>query len=616
MAKGTISVQTEDIFPIIKKFLYSEHEIFLRELISNAVDASSKLETLARKGEFKDEVGDLTIQVVLNPEERTLIIRDRGIGMSKEEVEKYLNQVAFSSAEEFLKKYKDDARIIGKFGLGFYSAFMVADKVEVLTKSYRKEDPAVRWSCEGKPEYELEEADKEDRGTEVILYISEDSKEFLEKSRVEGLLKKYCRFMPYPIQFGTRKEKQEKDGKELETEVPNIINNPEPLWKKRPADLKDEDYLDFYQELYPYSEAPLFWIHLNVDHPFHLTGVLYFPKLTGNIEVQKNKIQLYVNQVFVTDEVSQILPEFLTLLHGVIDSPDIPLNVSRSYLQGDPNVRKIARHITKKVADKLKELFVKDRENFEQKWDDISVFIKYGMISDEYFYEKALDFALFKTTAGKYFTMGELKEQLQDKQTDKNDKLVLLYTHEPEAQFQLLDNLKPYGYTVLVMKDIIDNHFVQHLEYKDDKITFKRIDADTPDKLIEKDEKRESVLSKKEEKTLQEIFDKVVKTQQNLSVQLKALSPEEPPVLITRPEFMRRMSEMQALQGASNNFPEFMNLVVNTNHPLIGKLLKKRKEGRSEMASYLMKLALLSQQKLKGQELSDFMKQTVDMLSK
>ncbi len=616
MSKGTISVQTEDIFPIIKKFLYSEHEIFLRELISNATDATSKIETLARRGEFKGELGDLTIHVILNPEKRTLTIRDKGIGMSKEEVEKYLNQVAFSSAKEFLEKYKEDARIIGKFGLGFYSAFMVADKVEVITKSYREKEPAVRWICEGKPEYELEETSKEERGTDVILHLGEDGEEFLQKARVEGLLKKYCSFLPYPIQFGTRKEKQEKDGKETEVEVPNIINDTHPLWKKKPADLSDEDYLNFYQKLYPYSEPPLFWIHLNVDHPFHLTGVLYFPKLTNNIEAQKNKIQLYVNQVFVTDEVSQIIPEFLTLLHGVIDSPDIPLNVSRSYLQGDPNVRKIARHITKKVADKLKELFVKERENFEQKWENISVFIKYGMISDEYFYEKALDFALFKDTNGKYHTLEELKEKLKDTQTDKHGKLVLLYTNNPESQHQLLEALKPYDYTILLMKDIIDNHFMQHIEYKDDKLAFKRIDADTPDKLIEKDEQRESVLSEKEQKTVQKIFEEAAGSRQNLSVQLNPLSPEEPPVLITQPEFMRRMSEMQALQGGGMDLPEFLNLVVNTNHPLIAKLLKKRKEGRKEMASYLVNLALLSRQKLKGEDLSAFLKQTINMLNK
>ncbi len=617
MSKGTISVQTEDIFPIIKKFLYSEHEIFLRELVSNAIDATSKIETLARRGEFKGKLGDLTIQVILNPKERTLTIRDRGLGMTKEEVEKYLNQVAFSSAKEFLEKYKEDARIIGKFGLGFYSAFMVADKVEVVTKSYREDAAAVRWVCEGKPEYELEESDKKERGTDVILHLGKDGEEFLQEARIEGLLKKYCRFLPYPIQFGTRKEKKEVDGKEVEEEVPNIINNTHPLWKKKPAELSDEDYLDFYNELYPYSEPPLFWIHLNVDHPFHLTGVLYFPKLSNNIEAQKNKIQLYVNQVFVTDEVSQIIPEFLTLLHGVIDSPDIPLNVSRSYLQGDPNVRKIARHITKKVADKLKELFVKDRENFEQKWEDISVFIKYGMISDEYFYEKALDFALFKAVDGRYFTLEELKEKLKDTQTDKHDKLVLLYTNDPESQHQLLETLKSYHYTVLVMKDIIDNHFMQHLEYKDDKLTFKRIDADTPDKLIEKEEERQSVLSEKEQKTVRKIFEEAVKNRQNISVQLKPLSPEDPPVLITQPEFMRRMSEIQALQGGgAQAFPEFLNLAVNTNHPLIGKLLKKRKEGRKEMASYLVNLALLGQQKLKGEDFSAFFKQTIDMLNK
>ena len=616
MSKGTISVQTEDIFPIIKKFLYSEHEIFLRELVSNAIDATSKIETLAARGEYNGKLGDLTIQIILNPEERTLTIRDKGIGMSKEEVEKYLNQVAFSSAKEFLEKYKEDARIIGKFGLGFYSAFMVADQVEVVTRSYRENEAAVRWVCEGKPEYELEETTKEERGTDVILHLGEDGEEFLQKARVEGLLKKYCSFLPYPIQFGTRKEKQEKDGKETEVEVPNIINDTHPLWKKKPADLSDEDYLTFYEKLYPYSEPPLFWIHLNVDHPFHLTGVLYFPKLSNNIEAQKNKIQLYVNQVFVTDEVSQIIPEFLTLLHGVIDSPDIPLNVSRSYLQGDPNVRKIARHITKKVADKLKELFVKERENFEQKWEDISVFIKYGMISDEYFYEKALDFALFKDTNGKYYTLEELKEKLKDTQTDKHGKLTLLYTNNPESQHQLLEALKPYDYTILLMKDIIENHFIQHIEYKDDKLTFKRIDADTPDQLIEKDEQRESVLSEKEQKTLQKIFEEAAGSHQNLSTQLTPLSPEEPPVLITQPEFMRRMSEMQALQGGGQGFPEFLKLVVNTNHPLIAKLLKKRKEGRKEMASYLLNLALLGQQKLKGEDLSTFFKQTIDMLNR
>lgn len=620
MQKGNISVQTENIFPIIKKFLYSDHEIFLRELVSNAVDATSKLKAIAGRGGLKGEIGDTTIEILLDSEAKTLTIRDRGIGMNAEEVEKYLNQVAFSSASEFLETYKDDASIIGHFGLGFYSAFMVASKVEVKTLSYKEDAQGVTWTCDGNPQYTLEENDKAERGTDVILHINEDSKEFLEEQRIEQLLDKYCKFLPVPIKFGTKTETisegEGEDAKETEVEVDNIINNPDPAWRKSPADLKDEDYRAFYNELYPFSTPPLFWIHLNIDYPFNLTGILYFPKLGNTLEVQKNKIQLYSNQVYVTDEVKEIVPEFLTLLHGVIDSPDIPLNVSRSYLQSDSNVKKITGYITKKVADKLAELYKKERENFISKWDDLGVFIKYGMISDEKFYERALPFALVKNVDGKYHPIEEYKEQVKALQTDKHDKIVLLYTNAPDQHNSFIEAAKGKGYDVLVFDNVIDNHFVQQLEHKLGDITFVRVDSDTADNLVQKDEATESVLSEEQQTTVKEVFEKIV-TAQGSTVMTKALSPEDQPVTITRPEFMRRMKEMQSLQGMSfGDFPDSLNVVVNSNHPLVAtKLLEEKDaEKQQEIADYLYKLAMLNQQMLKGADLTAFVNKSLGFL--
>ena len=620
MQKGQISVQTENIFPIIKKFLYSDHEIFLRELVSNAVDATSKLKTLASRGEVKGEIGDTTIEIILNKEDKTLTIRDKGIGMSESEVMKYLNQVAFSSAHDFLKKYKDESSIIGNFGLGFYSAFMVADKVEVITKSYKKTVKAVRWTCEGDPEYTLEPAKKKERGTDVILHISEDSEEFLDRGRIETLLKKYCKFLPIPIQFGTRTETsyegEGEDRKEIKTEVDNIINNPNPAWKKSPRSLKDEDYKSFYNELYPYSSPPMFWIHLNIDFPFNLTGILYFPKLNNSLEVQKNKIQLYSNQVYVTDDVKEIVPEFLTLLHGVIDSPDIPLNVSRSYLQSDANVKKITGYITKKVAEKLHSLFKKDRKGFEEKWKDLGAFVKYGILTEEKFHNKATKFALLKTVDGDFFTLEEFKEKIKANQTDKHDKVIHLYSNNPTEHDSFIQSAKNKGYEVLEFDNIIDNHFMQHLESKLENITFVRVDSDTVDNLVQKDESTESVLSEKEQDKVKAIFEETVKAKGG-SIMMKALSPEDQPVQITKPEFMRRMKEMQMMQGMSADmFPESYNVVINTNHSLIAeKLLKMKSADKKEnFSKYLIDLALLNQGMLKGKDLTNFINQSIDFL--
>ena len=619
MQKGNISVQAENIFPIIKKFLYSDHEIFLRELISNAMDATSKLKTLASRGDFKGELGDLKIEVVLDKKNKTLTIKDRGIGMTAAEVEKYLNQVAFSSAEAFIKKYKDDANIIGHFGLGFYSAFMVANKVEVITKSYKKA-PAVKWSCTGKPEYTLEKHARKDRGTDIILHIAEDSKEFLEEGRISTILNKYCKFLPVPIKFGTKTETTyEGEGdnrKEIKKEVDHIINNTSPAWKKSPRSLKDEDYKAFYSELYPFSAPPMFWIHLNIDYPFNLTGILYFPKLGNNLELQKNKIQLYSNQVFVTDDVKEIVPEFLTLLHGVIDSPDIPLNVSRSYLQADSNVRKITGYITKKVAEKLNSLFKKDRKAYEEKWTDLGVFVKYGMISEEKFYNKALKFALLKNVDDKFFTIEEYKEKIKKQQTDKHDKIVMLYTNNPTEHDSFIQAAKNRNYDVLEFDTVIDNHFIQHLEHKMGDVTFVRVDADTIDNLIQKDEKIESVLNEKEQEKVKEMFSQVVQ-ETGAQIELKALSPNDMPCMITRPEFIRRMQEMQSLQGMSmGKLPDTYNLVVNTNHPLIAEKLVKMKseEKKKDFVQHLYSLAKLNQGMLKGAELTEFINKSVSML--
>lgn len=620
MQKGNISVQTENIFPIIKKFLYSDHEIFLRELISNAVDATSKLETLARRGEVKGEIGDTTIEVMLDKEAKTLTIRDRGIGMTEEEVKKYLNQVAFSSASEFLEKYKDDGNIIGHFGLGFYSAFMVADKVEAITKSYQEDAKSVTWACEGDPEYTLEENDKETRGTDIVLHINEENKAFLEESRIEELLQKYCRFLPVPIKFGTKTETvyegEGEDKEEKKIEVDNIINNTKPAWKRQPTELSDEDYQAFYRELHPFSPAPMFWIHLNIDYPFNLTGILYFPKLGNSFEAQKNKIQLYSNQVYVTDDVKEIVPEFLTLLHGVIDSPDIPLNVSRSYLQSDHNVKKITGYITKKVAEKLNDLFKSDRENYEAKWGDLGVFVKYGMISDEKFYERALKFALLKTTDDKHYTVEEFKEAVKENQTDKHNKLVLLYTNNPVDHDSLIQACKDRSYEILVFDNIIDNHFMQHLEYKLTDVTFVRVDSETIDNLVQKDEQKESVLSEEEENKVKEVFEGLAK-ESGGTVMMKALSPQDQPIQITRPEFMRRMKEMQALQGMNmDNLPEMYNVVVNSNHPLIAeKVLNEKDDAKQkELAGYLFNLARLNHNMLKGSEMTAFINKSLEFL--
>ena len=619
MQKGQISVQTENIFPIIKKFLYSDHEIFLRELVSNAVDASSKLKTLAARGEVKGEIGDLIINIEI--EDDKLIIRDRGIGMSEEEVMKYLNQVAFSSAQEFLEKYKGESSIIGHFGLGFYSAFMVADKVEVNTKSFRDDEKAVRWTCTGTTEYTLEEIEKEDRGTEIVLHINEESKEFLEKARIESLLQKYCKFLPVTVQFGTKEEStwegEGEDRTEIKTEVNNIINDVAPLWKKTPSDISDEDYQSFYSTLYPMSMPPLFWIHLNIDYPFNLTGILYFPRVNNSIEVQKNKIQLYSNQVYVTDDVSEIVPEFLTLLHGVIDSPDIPLNVSRSYLQSDGNVKKITSYITKKVAEKLNELFKEDRKEFEEKWSEISVFVKYGMLSEEKFHDKSEKIALLKNIEGEHFTFEEYKEKITASQKDKHDKIIHIYTNNPKEHHSYIESAKNKGYDVLEMDNIIDNHFMQHLEQKLTDVTFVRIDSDITDNLVQTDEKVESVLSEKEEKKVEELFKAALADDSN-KLELKAMSPDENPILITKPEFMRRMQEMQAFQTmGKSEMPEFYNIIVNTNHPLVAQKLLKMKgaERKESFCKYLVDLGRLNQNMLKGEDMSAFIKRSLEFVS-
>jgi molecular chaperone HtpG len=621
MAKGQISVQTENIFPIIKKFLYSDHEIFLRELVSNAVDATTKLKTLASLGEIKEEVGDTTIHISIDKEAKTLTISDKGIGMTEEEVMKYLNQVAFSSAEEFLSKYQNQAQIIGHFGLGFYSAFMVASKVEVITKSYKENTKAVKWICDGNPEYEIEEHDKNTRGTDIVLHIAEDSTEFLEDSRIESLLNKYCKFLPVQIQFGTKTEStwegEGDDRKEIKTEVPNLINNPNPIWKKKPSELSDEDYKNFYNELYPYSTPPLFNIHLNIDYPFNLTGVLYFPKLGNNIEIQKNKIQLYSNQVYVTDEVKDIVPEFLTLLHGVIDSPDIPLNVSRSYLQADGNVKKITSYITKKVAEKFESLFKSDRKAFEEKWSETGIFVKYGMITDEKFSERAKDFVLMKDTDNQHYTINEYKEAVSSIQKDKHDRIICIYTSNVKEQYSYIQAAKNYGYKVLLFDTPIDNHFMQQLEYKGENLTFVRVDSDTVDNLVQKDEKKESVLSEKEQEKVKEVFTSALGDLKGGHVELKAMNPEDHPVLITKPEFMRRMKEMQMLQGMDMDaFPDSHNVVINTNNPIIAtKLLNLDEINQKETIDYLHKLALLNQNMLKGEELADFVNKSLERIA-
>ncbi len=618
MEQGKISVQTENIFPIIKQFLYSDQEIFLRELISNAVDATQKLKTLSSKGKFKGELGDLTIDVILDEENRTLTIRDHGIGLTADEAKKYLNQVAFSSAQEFLEKYQEDSNIIGHFGLGFYSAFMVADKVEVISRSWQDDAQAIKWTCEGEPAYSIEEADKKERGTDVILYINEDEDEYLEKNRISELLDKYCKFLPIEIRFGTKTEtKTIGEGEDAETqeiEVDNIINNTHPLWKKQPSELSDDDYIAFYNELYPLSAPPLFWIHLNIDYPFNLTGVLYFPHIQNNMELQKNKIQLYSNQVYVTDEITEIVPEFLTLLHGVIDSPDIPLNVSRSYLQADRNVKKISGYITKKVGDKLKEIFDESREEYEKKWDEINVFVKYGMLSDDKFYKSGKSFALLRNTEGEYYTIEEYLEKVRDTQTDKSENIIFIYAQNKDAQLSYIKAVQEKGYDVLLMNEVIDTHFMQLLEQNEEKIQCVRVDADIPDNLVDKGEEKESVMSEKEINKVKKLFTSALS---NDNIQFKPLSPSENPVMITRPEFMRRMKDMQALQGMSmGDFPDHFNIIVNSNHPLIAeKLVNMRSEEKiNHLVHHLYDLARLNQNMLSGEELSKFVKESIEIM--
>jgi len=625
MSTGKINVAVENIFPLIKKFLYSDHEIFLRELISNATDATTKLKHLSSIGEYKGEIDDVMIEIKVDKKGKKLHILDKGIGMTAEEVQKYINEVAFSGAEEFLEQYKDSAKdsgIIGHFGLGFYSAFMVAEKVEIITKSHT-DKPAAHWICDGSPEYTLETADKKDRGTEIILHIDKDSKEFLEESRIRELLVKYNKFMPIPIKFGTREETlplpddAPKEAKPETQTVDNIINNPNPAWTKKPTDLKEEDYNSFYRELYPMQfEEPLFNIHLNVDYPFNLTGILYFPKLNNELNIQKDRIQLYQNQVFVTDNVEGIVPEFLTLLRGVIDSPDIPLNVSRSYLQADGAVKKISNYITRKVADKLTSLFKKDRKAFEEKWNDIKVVIEYGMLSEDKFYEKADGFALYPTTAGAYFTFEELKEKVKETQTDKDNKLVLLYTSNAEEQHSYIKQAEDKGYTVLLLDSPIIGHLLQKIEGSQESVSFARVDGDTIENLIKKDETAISKLSDEDKEKLKPMIEKVI-GENGYTVQLEALDSSSLPFVLTQPEFMRRMKEMQKTGGGGfmGAMPDMYNLVVNTNHELVGHILEtKSSKKRNRLIEQALDLAKLSQNQLKGEALTRFIQRSVDLI--
>lgn len=626
MRQGNISVQTENIFPIIKKFLYSDHEIFLRELVSNAVDACQKSKTLATLGEIKAEDVNYQVEVILNTENNTLTVRDNGIGMSEEEVDKYINQIAFSGAEEFVSKYKD-AQIIGHFGLGFYSAFMVAKEVEIISKS-RKGAEAVRWVCDGSPNYTMEPAQKETEGTEIILHLSEDSLEFAEESRISGILNKYCRFMPVEIVFGTKSEwvddangEQDENGKvkQVEVKVPNVVNIINPLWMKKPADLTNDDYGTFYQQLYPHTfEEPLFHIHINVDYPFNLTGILFFPKLKNNMEVQKNKVQLYSNQVFITDEVKNILPEFLTLLHGVVDSPDIPLNVSRSYLQEDGNVKKISAHITKKVADKLLSMYNNDRPDFEAKWDDIAVFIHYGILTDEKFAEKAKTFNLYKTSTGNYHNLDELKEKYKDVQTDKDDNFVVLYATDVHAQHAFIANAEARGMAVAVLDSPLTAHLVSQLEYKESKVKFKRVDSDVLDKLVEKEENNHSVLTEEDKAAILPVFEEMV-DKKNYTVKFENLDSKELPVTIVQNEFMRRMKEQNALGGGGMNvfgeLPDSYMVVLNANHPLMQKI-QSGDETAKDKAQSALQLAMLSKGILKGADLTKYIQHAFENLTK
>ncbi|QNA46716.1 molecular chaperone HtpG [Lacibacter sediminis] len=625
--KGTISINTENIFPIIKKFLYSDHEIFLRELVSNAVDATQKMKRLATLGHYSKETGELKVSVSVDPAAKTLTISDNGIGMTADEIKKYINQVAFSGATEFMEKFKeakDANEIIGRFGLGFYSAFMVAEKVEIQTLSYQDGAAPARWECDGSTEFEITDGNRTERGTDIILYINSESEEFLEEHRISSILDKYAKFLPVPVQFGTKEESVE-DGKDEEGKtkyksvtVDNIINNTAPIWTKAPSDLKDEDYLDFYRELYPFSEEPLFWIHLNVDYPFNLTGVLYFPKLKNDFEVQKNKIKLFSRQVFITDEVKDIVPEFLLLLHGVIDSPDIPLNVSRSFLQADSNVKKINSYISRKVADKLSELFKKDRKGYEAKWNDIGLFVKYGAISDEKFYEKAKDFLLLTNTNNEHYTLEEYAAKVKDFQTDKEGKLVYLYTIDAEHQHSFVQAAQKKNYDVLLMNSPIDTHFIQHLEMKLDKTSMKRVDADVPDKLIVKEDAPQHQLSEEERNKVKAVFEKAINNA-HMKVELESLPAEAMPVTITMEEWMRRMKDMSKLGGGGmmgfyGNMPDTYNVSINANHKLINKLLSADEAQQTTIAKQVFDLALLAQGLLKGAELTAFVERNVEVI--
>ncbi len=630
---GKINVQTENIFPIIKKFLYSDNEIFLRELVSNAVDATQKLKALANMGEVKGDIGKTNIEVEIDKSSKTITIKDKGIGMTKDEIEKYITQIAFSGAEEFVNKYKDKVDknvVIGHFGLGFYSAFMVAKKVEIFSLSYKEDSKGVRWECDGSPEYQIEEiGNRTERGTNIILHIADDCEEFLETSKIQGLLTKYCKFLPIEIKFGTKKERvkpelkegeKQEDLKDIEIEVDNIINNPTPAWVKKPVDLKDEDYKSFYHELYPMQfEEPLFHIHLNVDYPFNLTGILYFPKLSNKLEMPKDRIQLYCNQVFVTDNVENIVPDFLTLLRGVIDSPDIPLNVSRSYLQADANVKKISSHITKKVADKLEDLFKKERPDFEKKWDDIKIFVQYGMISDEKFYEKAAKFALVKTTDNKYYTFEEFENLVKPLQTNKDKKVVYLYATNIQEQHAYIEAAKNRGYEILLMETMLDPHYINHIESKLKDVSFVRVDSDTIDKLINKEENLISKLTEEQQKLLQPIIEATVSKEQ-FTIVFENLSENDQPIIITRPEFMRRMKDMNQMGGGGpmgfyGQMPDMYNLVVNSNHPLMTKIIDEKDPAKQNyLAKQASDLALLSQGLLKGENLTNFIKRSIELI--
>lgn len=628
--KGQIGVTTDNIFPIIKKFLYSDHEIFLREIVSNAVDATQKIKTLSDVGDFKGELGDISVRVSLDKKKKTLTVSDRGIGMTAGEVDKYINQIALSSANDFLDQYKDNVNaIIGHFGLGFYSSFMVSKKVEIVTKSYKEDAPAVKWSCDGTPEFTMEEVEKGDRGTDIILYLDEENKEFLEKDKIDSLLKKYCRFLPVPVVFG--KKQEWKEGNYVDTGEDNVVNEVNPLWKQKPAGLKEEDYLKFYRELYPLSmmDEPMFWIHLNVDYPFHLTGILYFPKIKNNLDLQRNKIQLYSNQVFVTDAVEGIVPEFLTLLHGVIDSPDIPLNVSRSYLQSDHNVKKISNHITKKVADKLEELFKKERPQFEEKWDSLKLFIAYGMLSEDKFYDRAVKFAVLKNSDGKYFTLDEYKTLVEGSQTDKNGDLVCLYAGNKEAQYTHIDAAKEKGYDVLLMDGQLDVHWMGLLEQKLGKTRFVRVDSDTVEHLIEKEEKENVTLTDKQKENVTEAVKAQLPVMEKteFSIDFKALGETSRPVQVTQNEFSRRMKEMAAMQQQMafyGEMPDTYQVVLNVDHPLIKQLIgdgesKEKEELVAQVATegklkQMVDLALLSHGMLKGEALGNFVKRGFEMI--